>query len=85
MELGERTVHNDVHQVACRMVIVTLAMECVHVILDILAHSASQVGGGLISLPNDKSLYWSKLKALADDKTNVTKLFKFVMGRIENN
>ena len=36
------------------------------------------------SLPNDKFLDWSKLKALADDKINVTEKLKFVLGRVEN-
>ena len=30
------------------------------------------------------TLDWSKLKAFADDKINVTKEFKFVVGREEN-
>ena len=29
-------------------------------------------------------LDWSKLKALADDKINVTEKLKFVFGRVEN-
>ena len=36
------------------------------------------------SLPNDKILDWSKLKALADDKINVTEKLKFVLRRVEN-
>ena len=36
------------------------------------------------SLPNDKILDWSKLKAFADDTINVTQKFKFVLGRVEN-
>ena len=36
------------------------------------------------SLPNDEILDWSKLKAFADDKLNVTKELKFVLGREEN-
>ena len=36
------------------------------------------------SLPNDKILDWSKLKAYAGDKINVTAQLKFVMGRVEN-
>ena len=36
------------------------------------------------SLPNDKILDWSKLKALADNKMNVVENLKFVDGRIEN-
>ena len=38
----------------------------------------------LNSLPNDKILDWSKLKALADDKINVVQKLKFVGGRVEN-
>ena len=36
------------------------------------------------SLPNEKILDWSKLKAFADDKINVTEKWKFVLGRVEN-
>ena len=36
------------------------------------------------SLPNDKILDWSKLKAFADDKINVTVKLKFSLGRVEN-
>ena len=36
------------------------------------------------SLPNDKFLDCSKLKALADDKVNVTEELKFVSGIVEN-
>ena len=35
-------------------------------------------------LQNDKFLNWSKLKALADNKINVTEKFEFVLGRVEN-
>ena len=38
----------------------------------------------LNSLPNDKILEWSKLKAFADDKINVTEKLKVVLGRVEN-
>ena len=34
--------------------------------------------------PNDKFLDWSKLKALADDKINVTEKLKFIYGRVGN-
>ena len=34
------------------------------------------------SLPNDKISEWSKLKAVADDKINVTEKEKFVMERV---
>ena len=36
------------------------------------------------SLPNGKILDHSKLNALADNRINVTKKFKFVSERIEN-
>ena len=36
------------------------------------------------SLPSDKILHWSKLKAFADDKINVKEKFKFGLGREEN-
>ena len=36
------------------------------------------------SLPNDRILDWSKLKAFADDKINVTEKLKFVFERVEN-
>ena len=35
-------------------------------------------------LANDKILDWSKLKALADDKVQLTEKLKFVFGRVEN-
>ena len=35
-------------------------------------------------LPNDKILDWSKFKAPADDKINVTQNLKFVLGKVEN-
>ena len=38
----------------------------------------------LNSLPNDKILDWSKLKASADDKINVTGMLKFLLERLEN-
>ena len=37
----------------------------------------------LSSLPNDKYLDWSKLKAFADDKSNVAEKLKFVLGKVE--
>ena len=36
------------------------------------------------SLPHDKILDWSKLKAFADDNINVTESLKFVLRRLEN-
>ena len=40
--------------------------------------------GVLNSLPNDKILDWSKLKALADDNINLAEKLKFVLERVEN-
>ena len=36
------------------------------------------------SLPNDKFLDWFKLKAVADDVSNLAEKLKFVLGRVEN-
>ena len=36
------------------------------------------------SLPNNKFLDWSKLKAFVNDKINATEKFNFVLGRVEN-
>ena len=36
------------------------------------------------SLPNDKISHWSKPKAFADKKINVTEKLEFVLGRVEN-
>ena len=38
----------------------------------------------LNSLPNDKIMDWSKLKAFADEIINVNEKLKFVFGRLEN-
>ena len=35
-------------------------------------------------LPNDNILDWSKFKAFADNKTNVTENMKFILGRAES-
>ena len=35
-------------------------------------------------LPNNKILGWSKMKAFADDKINVTEKIRFVLGMVEN-
>ena len=43
-----------------------------------------QVSTCVNSLPNHKILDWSKLKAYADDKINVTQKLKFALGRVEN-
>ena len=37
-----------------------------------------------LTLPNNKILHWSKLKAHTDDKINVTEKMKFVLERFEN-
>ena len=36
------------------------------------------------SLPNDKTLDWSELKAFADPKLNLTEKLKFILGKVEN-
>ena len=36
------------------------------------------------SLPNDKIIDWSKLKAFADDKIHKTEKLKFLFERVEN-
>ena len=38
---------------------------------------------GVHSLPNEKILDWSKLKAFADDKLNLTEKLIFVLGKVE--
>ena len=38
----------------------------------------------IIPFPNSKILDWSKFKAFADYKINMTEKFKFVLGRVEN-
>ena len=38
----------------------------------------------LILLRNDKVLNWSKFKAFADSKSNLTKKFKLVLGKVVN-
>ena len=45
-----------------------------------------QTGHGKLfnSLPNDKIIYLSILKAFEDDKINVTEKFKLVLGNVEN-
>ena len=44
----------------------------------------AKVKGPFNSLPHNKILDWSKLKAFADDKLNATEKLKFVLGRVEN-
>ena len=41
------------------------------------------MGKRVDSLPSDKILHWSKLKAVADDKRNVTQKLKFLLGKNE--
>ena len=36
------------------------------------------------SLPNDKILDWSKLKAFADDKLDAIVKLKYALGKVEN-
>ena len=43
-----------------------------------------RVFNNLNSIPNDKILDWSKLKALADNKIKVNEKLKFVLERVEN-
>ena len=45
---------------------------------------SGSVGNQFNSLPNDKILDWSNLKAFVDDKIKVTENLKFVHGRVEN-
>ena len=40
--------------------------------------------GSLTLYQTTKFLDWSKLKAFADDKTNMTEKLKFVLERVEN-
>ena len=40
--------------------------------------------GSLNSLPNDNFADWSKLKARAEGKINVTEKLKLVLERVEN-
>ena len=47
-------------------------------------HCATNAFQNVNSLSNNKFLDWSKLKALADNKINVTEKLKFVLGRVEN-
>ena len=42
---------------------------------------ACQLQSTFNSLPNDKILDWSKVKAFADDKRNVIEKLKFVFGK----
>ena len=45
---------------------------------------AVQLAGLVKSLPNNKFLDWSNLKAFAYDKINMTQKLKFVLGWVEN-
>ena len=54
-------------------------------VLSFLLHIASTPGRIVMnSLPNDKSLDWSKFKEFADNNISVTEKLKFVLGRLEN-
>ena len=60
-------------------------------IFDIIVSLAAELEGPKIgisgkglTLSYHKISVWSKLKALADDKINVTEKLKFVLGRVEN-
>ena len=46
--------------------------------------TASGANDGHKSLPSNIILDWSKLKAFAHDKINVTEKMKFSLGRVEN-
>ena len=41
-------------------------------------------GSAFNSSPNDKISNWSKLKAFAEEKINVTEKLKFFLGGVEN-
>ena len=47
-------------------------------------HLTQMMGPVLNSLPNDKILDWSKLKAFADEKINVNQKLKSVLAWVEN-
>ena len=49
-----------------------------------IIHNRLYCKNTLNSLPNDKILDWSKLKAFADDKIKVLKMMVFVFDRVEN-
>ena len=58
---------------------------CLHILSIWEESTILSPGKEFNSLSNHKILDRSKLKAFADDKINVTKEFKFVFGREENN
>ena len=47
-------------------------------------HCRTNNGQANNSLPNNKILDWSKVKAFVDDKLNVINKLKFVLGWVEN-
>ena len=53
------------------------------VLTDLQLHHL-QIPKTVNSLPNNKILDWSKLKAFADDKMNLNEKFKLVLGKVEN-
>ena len=62
---------------------ILLALQCFHKTFEF--KGLIKIGWyGLYSLPHNKFLDWFKLKAVADDKSNVAEKLKFVLGRVEN-
>ena len=51
---------------------------------NVKCHRLSQVPFTIISLPNDKILNCTKLKAFAEDKLDVAKIMFFVNDTVEN-
>ena len=51
----------------------------------IIIHEPCSGKRGLNSLPNDKIVDLSKLKAFVDDNSNVNQRWKFPLGTLENN
>ena len=52
--------------------------------MDAVSRKSAQMKTFVNSLPHNKILDRSKLKAFADDKLNATEKLKFVLGRVEN-
>ena len=55
--------------------------ECSILFIEVIEHLLTTL---INSLPYNKILDWSKLKAFADDKINRSKKLKFVLGRVEH-
>ena len=51
---------------------------------DLSVYIVDPISELLNTLPNNKIVDWSKLKAFADRKIDVTEKLKFVLGRLEN-